>query len=123
MPKAQPTTPRPTQHAAAATEPTAGPGTTTRPALNSATAPGAGPGAEPAGPDRLEQAATALTLPWTVARQLLPDNPVPVALGAGALAVAGIIEWPVAAAIGLGYAALRRWRAPRPAGGGPTLGA
>lgn len=61
------------------------------------------------GPDLLEQAAAAVVLPFTLARQLLPDNPVPVALGAGALAAVGVIEWPVAAAVGLGYLALRRW--------------
>jgi hypothetical protein len=44
------------------------------------------------GPDRATEAATALTRPFTLARQLLPDNPVPVALGAGALAVAGVID-------------------------------
>lgn len=75
--------------------------TTTPTAQNSGTAHGL-----------LTQAATAAMLPFTAARQLLPDNPVPVALGAGALAVAGVIEWPVAAAIGLGYLALRRWQRP-----------
>lgn len=60
----------------------------------------------------LTQAATVAAMPFTLARQLLPDNPLPVALGAGALAVAGVIEWPVAAAVGLGYAALRRWHLP-----------
>jgi hypothetical protein len=66
--------------------------------------------AEPADrPDPMVEVATALTLPFTLARQLLPDNPVPVVLGAGALAAAGVIEWPVAAAVGLGYLALRRW--------------
>jgi hypothetical protein len=62
--------------------------------------------------DPLTEAATALALPFTLTRQLLPDNPVPVALGVGALAVAGVIEWPVAAALGLGYLALRRWHRP-----------
>lgn len=63
-------------------------------------------------PDPLTEAATALVLPFTLVRQLLPDSPVPVALGAGALAVAGVIEWPMAAAVGLGYLAVRRWRRP-----------
>jgi len=62
--------------------------------------------------DLLTEAATALTLPFTLTRQLLPDNPVPLALGVGALAVAGVIEWPAAAALGLGYLALRRWHRP-----------
>ena len=61
------------------------------------------------GPDLHEQVAAFVAVPFTLARQLLPDSPVPVALGAGALVLAGAIEWPVAAAIGLGYVALRRW--------------
>jgi hypothetical protein len=56
-----------------------------------------------------EQLTDALTTPLVVAQRVLPDSPVPVVLGAGALALIGLIEWPVAAAIGLGYAALRRW--------------
>lgn len=51
-----------------------------------------------------------VTLPLDGLRRVAPDSPVPVALAAGALAVGGIIEWPVAGAIGLGYLALRRWR-------------
>lgn len=68
----------------------------------------------------LTQAATTAMLPFTAARQLLPDTPVPVALGAGALAVAGVIEWPVAAAIGLGYLAIRRWHPATPSAGAHT---
>lgn len=83
------------------------PTTTPPPATTSSTAHDSG-----AGRDLLAGAATAVTLPFTLARQLLPDNPVPVALGAGALAIAGVIEWPVAAAAGLGYLALRRWQRP-----------
>lgn len=83
--------------------------TTTPTAQNSGIAPGL-----------LTQAATAAMLPFTAARQLLPENPVPVALGAGALAVAGVIEWPVAAAVGLGYLALRRWHPATTTGGGHT---
>ena len=80
-----------------------------------ATSPEPRPGTRPSGtdvgrPDLLEQAAAVVAVPFTLARQMLPDNPVPVALGAGALVLAGAIEWPVAAAIGLGYVALRRWR-------------
>jgi hypothetical protein len=73
------------------------------------------PDPDPATRDRstTEQMADALTTPLAVAQRVLPDNPVPVALGAGALALAGLIEWPVAAAIGLGYVALRRWH-PQP---------
>lgn len=56
-----------------------------------------------------EQIANVLLLPVSVVRQVLPANEVPVLLGAGALAVAGLIDWPAAVAVGLGYAALRRW--------------
>ena len=55
-------------------------------------------------------AADLVTLPLAVADRVLPTSPVPVFLGAAALAVAGAIEWPVAGAIGLGYLALRHWR-------------
>jgi hypothetical protein len=46
------------------------------------------------------------------ARRLLPDGPVPALLGGSALALAGVIEWPVVAGIGVGYVALRRWHRP-----------
>ena len=46
----------------------------------------------------------------TAAGRVLPRGPVPVTLATGALAVGGVIDWPVAAALGLGYLALRRWR-------------
>lgn len=49
-------------------------------------------------------------LPVTVTRQALPKHELPVYLGMAAAAAIGVIEWPVAAAAGLGYAALRRWR-------------
>jgi len=49
----------------------------------------------------------------TLAQRLLPASPTPVALATGALALAGLVEWPVAAALGLGYLALRGWRTPR----------
>ena len=51
-----------------------------------------------------------VTAPLAVAAKAVPAGPVPVALAAGALAVVGVIEWPLAAALGLGYLALRRWR-------------
>jgi hypothetical protein len=51
-----------------------------------------------------------ITAPLAAAGRMLPDSPVPVVLGAAALAVGGLIEWPVAGAIGLGYLALRHWR-------------
>jgi hypothetical protein len=61
------------------------------------------------GNDIAGQVASAVLLPVAVARQVLPQNSLPVYLGIGALAVAGAVEWPVAAAAGVGYAALRRW--------------
>lgn len=45
----------------------------------------------------------------SAAQRLLPDSPVPAILGGSALALAGVIDWPMVAAIGLGYVALRRW--------------
>ncbi|PVZ06353.1 hypothetical protein [Actinomycetospora cinnamomea] len=47
-------------------------------------------------------------------REQLP-RPVPVYLGIGALAVTGVVSWPVAVAAGCGYAALRHWE-PQPSG-------
>lgn len=67
----------------------------------------------PAAPHRnaavVRDPATVLRAPLEAVRGVLPDSPVPVALGVGALALGGLIEWPVAGAIGLGYLALRRW--------------
>ena len=57
---------------------------------------------------RTDQLAGVLTAPVTLAQRLLPASPTPVAL-----ALAGLVEWPVAAALGLGYLALRGWRTPR----------
>lgn len=51
-----------------------------------------------------------LTAPLEAAGRVIPDSPVPVVLGAAALALGGAIDWPVAGAIGIGYLALRRWR-------------
>jgi hypothetical protein len=80
-------------------------------------APGAGK--KPSGPsitvtiplDRLVSAATSsVTRPVRIARRLLPmKHGLPVYLGIGGLAVVGAVEWPVAAAAGAGFAALRRW--------------
>jgi hypothetical protein len=58
----------------------------------------------------LDQVVSALTAPVALAQRVLPNSPVPVALGAGALLLAGVVEWPVAGALGLGYLALRSWR-------------
>jgi len=63
-------------------------------------------------PSRTDQLAGVLTAPVTLAQRLLPASPTPVALATGALALAGLVEWPVAAALGLGYLALRGWRTP-----------
>ncbi|HWG27234.1 hypothetical protein [Actinospica sp.] len=65
--------------------------------------------------DRLDQAAadTAAALvrtPVAVARRVAPmAHGLPVYLGLGGLAALGAVEWPVAAAAGVGFAALRRW--------------
>jgi len=63
-------------------------------------------------PSRTDQLAGVLTAPVALAQRLLPASPTPVALATGALALAGLVEWPVAAALGLGYLALRGWRTP-----------
>ncbi|HWG26155.1 hypothetical protein [Actinospica sp.] len=82
------------------------------------------PGPDPAPPpvyrisipvDRLDQAAAdaaaaLVRTPVTVARRVAPmGHGLPVYLGLGGLAVLGAVEWPVAAAAGVGFAALRRW--------------
>lgn len=48
-------------------------------------------------------------------RDRLPASPVPIYLGLGALAVTGLVSWPVAVAAGCGYAAFRHWE-PQPSG-------
>lgn len=56
-----------------------------------------------------------VSVPVTAARQVLDRaGGLPAYVGAGVLAVAGIIEWPVAVGVGAGYAALRRWGARLP---------
>jgi hypothetical protein len=64
--------------------------------------------------DVLTEATTAVMLPFAMVRSLIPDSAVPVALGIGALAVAGAIDWPAAAAVALGYLAVRGWRPSTP---------
>ena len=55
------------------------------------------------------------SMPMTAARRVLDRRGgLPVYVGAGALAVVGAIEWPVAVGVGAGYAALRRWGAQLP---------
>ena len=53
--------------------------------------------------------ASVLLTPVTVAQRLMPASPVPVVLATGALVLAGVVELPIAGALGLGYLALRRW--------------
>jgi hypothetical protein len=48
-------------------------------------------------------------LPVQVAQQVMPTRRLPVYLGAAALALVGIVEWPVAVGAGLAWEALRRW--------------
>jgi len=66
----------------------------------------------------LDQAANAAAavarIPLSAARKVAPSRVngmkgLPVYLGLGGLTVAGLVEWPFAAAAGAGYAALRRW--------------
>ena len=59
-----------------------------------------------------DQIASLLSAPVEMVQRVLPDSPVPVALGVAALAVAGVVEWPVVLAAGLGYVALRQWHRP-----------
>ena len=50
----------------------------------------------------------AATMPVTTARRVLPaKGGLPLYAGLGALAVASVLEWPVAIGIGIGYAVLR----------------
>jgi hypothetical protein len=59
---------------------------------------------------------TMVKVPLHVARRVIPTGGgMPVYLGLGGLAVVGAVEWPLAAAAGLGFAALRRWGPLRPA--------
>jgi hypothetical protein len=48
--------------------------------------------------------------PFAIAGRVLPAKKgLPLYVGLGLLAVAEVIEWPLAAGIGVGYAAIRRW--------------
>jgi hypothetical protein len=61
-------------------------------------------------------AAIAVKVPVAVARRVVPTRGgLPVYLGLGGLAVVGAVEWPLAAAAGVSFAALRRWGPLRPA--------
>ena len=56
--------------------------------------------------------ASLLLAPVDVARRVLPERRLPFYLGVGALAVVGVVEWPVVLAAGMAWEALRRRRAP-----------
>jgi hypothetical protein len=60
--------------------------------------------------DRVASAAGSVVMaPVAVARKVLPaKGGLPLYLGLGALGVAGVLEWPVALGVGIGYAVLRR---------------
>ncbi|MFI1561912.1 hypothetical protein ACH4ZX_02395 [Streptomyces sp. NPDC020490] len=59
--------------------------------------------------DVADAARKVITLPVTTAQRVLPaKGGLPLYAGLGALALAGALEWPVAAGIGIGYAVLRR---------------
>ncbi|MFI1096411.1 hypothetical protein [Streptomyces sp. NPDC020917] len=50
-----------------------------------------------------------VTLPVTAAQRILPAaGGLPLYMGLGALGIVGVLEWPVAAGIGVGYAVLRQ---------------
>lgn len=74
----------------------------------------ASPPVQPPHASTTDRAVAALRVPLAVSQRVLPASPLPVALGTGALLVAGLVEWPAAAALGLGYLALRSWRTARP---------
>jgi hypothetical protein len=65
----------------------------------------------------LDRAIDIVMLPVAAARRVLSAKNVglPVYVGLGVLAVADVIDPPVAAALGVGYAVLRRWGPLRPA--------
>ncbi|MGE5288946.1 MAG: hypothetical protein ACM3ML_17455 [Micromonosporaceae bacterium] len=68
----------------------------------------------------LDRAIDIATPPIVAARRVLTaKGGLPLYLGLGVLAVADVIDWPVAAAAGVGYAVLRRWGPLRPAQSAP----
>jgi hypothetical protein len=67
-----------------------------------------------------ERAMDIVMLPVAAGRRVVTARSgLPVYAGLGVLAVADVIELPVAAAVGVGYAVLRRWGPLRPAGRAP----
>ncbi|GAB2997774.1 hypothetical protein GCM10023080_074650 [Streptomyces pseudoechinosporeus] len=68
-------------------------------------------------------AANVAAMPVKAAQRVLPaKGGLPLYLGLGTLGVAGILEWPVAAGIGVGYTVLRRGGALAPASATPSTG-
>jgi hypothetical protein len=56
----------------------------------------------------VETAAKAVALPIATAQRVLPaKGGLPLYLGLGALGIAGVLEWPIAIGVGVGYAVLR----------------
>ncbi|MEV6132498.1 hypothetical protein AB0M05_37880 [Streptomyces violaceusniger] len=52
--------------------------------------------------------ASVATLPIRTARRILPaKGGLPLYLGLGAMGLAGVLEWPIAVGVGVGYAVLR----------------
>ncbi|MBU3868047.1 hypothetical protein KN815_29540 [Streptomyces sp. 4503] len=52
--------------------------------------------------------ASVATMPIRTARRILPaKGGLPLYLGLGAMGLAGVLEWPVAVGVGVGYAVLR----------------
>jgi len=98
-------------------------------ATSGAEATAAASGAEAAAPREhtltvtvpLDRAIDVAKAPVTTAGRVLSSmGGLPVYVGLGVLAVAEIIEWPVAVAAGAGYAVLRRWGPLRPASTSPA---
>jgi hypothetical protein len=68
-------------------------------------------------------AASVVMAPVIVARKVLPaKGGLPLYLGLGALGAAGVLEWPVALGVGIGYAVLRRGGAQHTGGNGGRTG-
>lgn len=53
--------------------------------------------------------AGAALMPLRAARAALPASRTPVVLGVVALGLLGVVDWPAALGLGLGWEALRRW--------------
>ncbi|MEU8725973.1 hypothetical protein ACFV27_05880 [Streptomyces antimycoticus] len=52
--------------------------------------------------------ASVATMPIRTARRILPaKGGLPLYLGLGAMGLAGVLEWPIAVGVGVGYAVLR----------------